>query len=108
MIEEIIVLLTPYGVGFSAGAISGFVQYLTKLKDENKDSKIDEKDFRFVKLGKTVIVASISGAWLQGTGLELDPLMIGFLSAGSEKVVGIIAKFIAKFFKKNELQDFIF
>jgi len=103
MVEEIIVAFTPYVTGFSAGAISGFVQYWTKLKDENDDEIVDIKDFNVIKFGKTVVVGAIAGAYLSGTGLELDIVTLGVLSAGTEKVVGVIAKFFSSFFGKKEV-----
>jgi len=103
MVEEIIVAFTPYVTGFTAGAISGFVQYWTKLKDENNDDVVNIKDFNVIKFGKTVVVGAVAGAYLSGTGLELDIVTLGVLSAGTEKVVGVIAKFFSSFFDKKEL-----
>lgn len=101
---DVISLVAPYATGLVSGAVSGFIQFWTKLKDENNDGVTNLKDFDGVKFGKTVVISAIAGAWLSGTGAELDVVTLGVLSAGVEKVVSVALKALSQqFLKRNEL-----
>jgi hypothetical protein len=93
-------LVMPILIGLGSGAVSGFVQFWTKLKDENNDGVVDIKDFSAVKFGKTVLISSVSAGYFAGTGIPMEPLLLGFVSVGSEKIIGVAIKFLKQIWNK--------